>query len=133
MIIDQIESDFKEAMKAKDAARLSALRMLKSALSYAQIEKGKSDAKLPDDDVMKAISKQIKQRKDSIDSYVKANRTDLAQKEEFELKILERYLPAQMNNQDLEILVKKVIGELGATSKKDTGRIMKAVMDQAKA
>jgi len=130
MILDQIEIDYKNAMKEKDEIKVSTIRMLKSAVKYFLVEKVKKEAS--DDDVMGVISKQIKQRRDSIEEYKKANRQDLASKEERELNILAAYLPAQLNPQELENIVNKVISSSGLQSKADMGKIMKLVMEETK-
>ncbi len=127
--IDRIDSEIKAAMLAKEAARLSTLRMLKSALKYYQIEK-KLDS-LSDADLITVVQKQIKQRQDSIESYRTAGRADLLQKEEDELKVLKVYLPQGLTEQELESLVKSVITEVGATSKAQVGAVMKAAIAKA--
>jgi uncharacterized protein len=127
----KIDEQIKEAMKAKDADRLSVLRMLKSAMKYAVIEKYGAEGEAKDEDVLAAVRKEIKKRQDSIESFEKGGRPEQATKEKAEMKILEAYLPAAMSEADLEKLVKAVIAELGATDKKGMGAVMKAC--QAKA
>ena len=125
MLSDQINADLKSAMLAKDTLRLSTLRMLKSAVEYAKIEK-KQEA-LPDADVVAVIKKQVKQRQDSIESFDKGGRADLADKEKAELAILKSYLPAELAEAELTAIVAAVIAELGARTKADMGKVMKAV------
>lgn len=125
MLTEKIESDFKEAMRAKDAARLSTLRMLKSAIQYYKIEK--KQEKLTDGDVTAVIKKQIKQRQDSIDGFEKGGRADLVDKEKAELAVLKSYLPEELSQAQTEEIVKAVIAEVGATTKADMGKVMKAV------
>jgi uncharacterized protein len=125
MLTEKIESDFKEAMRAKDAARLSTLRMLKSAIQYYKIEK--KQEKLTDGDVTAVIKKQIKQRWDSIDGFEKGGRADLVDKEKAELAVLKSYLPEELSQAQTEEIVKAVIAEVGATTKADMGKVMKAV------
>ncbi|MES2308035.1 MAG: GatB/YqeY domain-containing protein [Verrucomicrobiota bacterium] len=127
----QIDADLKKAMIAKEADKLSVLRMLKSAVKYAAVEKVGADGVLPDADVITVIRKELKKRQDSIESFTSANRTDLADKEKLEAKFLEPYLPAQMSAEQIEELVKATIQEVGATGKAQMGVVMKAV--QAKA
>jgi uncharacterized protein YqeY len=93
---DRLDSDLKEAMRAKDATKLGVLRMLKSALKYAAIAKSGSDAELSDAEAAQVIRKQAKQRQDSIESFEKGGRVELAEKEKEELSILNAYLPQAM-------------------------------------
>jgi uncharacterized protein len=127
--LDRIDADIKQAMLAKEAEKLSTLRMLKSALKYYQIEK-KLEA-LSDADLITIVQKQIKQRQDSIESFKTANREDLQKKEEAELAFLKTYLPAALTQEELEALVKSVIAEVGATSKAQVGQVMKAAIAKA--
>jgi uncharacterized protein YqeY len=125
MLTDKIAADMKEAMRAKDAPRLSTLRMLKSAIEYYKIEK--KQEKLTDADVTTVIKKQIKQRQDSIEGFEKGGRTDLVEKEKAELAVLKSYLPEELSQPQVEEIVKATIAELGATTKADMGKVMKAV------
>ena len=127
----KIDEQIKEAMKAKDADRLGVLRMLKSAMKYAVIEKYGAEGEAKDEDVLAAVRKEIKKRQDSIEAFEKGGRPEQVTKEKAEMKILEAYLPAAMSEADLEKLVTAVIAELGATDKKAMGAVMKAC--QAKA
>ena len=120
---EKIDQDIKSAMSQQNAVVLSTLRFLKSAFKYAAIEK-KIDH-LNDADAQQVIQKQIKQRRESIDQFTKANRKDLADKEVVELAILEKYLPKQLGDAELEAIVKQEIAAQGASSKKDLGRMMK--------
>jgi uncharacterized protein YqeY len=122
---EQIDSDLKDAMRAKDAGRLGVLRMLKSALKYASIEK--SDAGLDDAAATQVIRKQVKQRQDSIESFEKGGRPELAAKEKEELEMLNAYLPKGMNAEELTAMVRETIAEVGATSKAQMGAVMKAM------
>ena len=128
---ERIDSDLKEAMKAKDAGRLNVVRMLKSALKNAAIEKGGISAQLDDSEAIAVVRKQAKQRQDSIEGFEKGGRIDLAAKEREELAILGKYLPQQLNSEELTKLVAEAIAEAGATSKAQMGAVMKVV--QAKA
>jgi uncharacterized protein len=125
MLMDKIAVDMKEAMRAKDAARLSTLRLLKSAVEYHKIEK--KQEQLTDADVTAVIKKQIKQRQDSIESFEKGGRADLAEKEKAELVVLKSYLPEELSPAQVEEVVKATIAEVGATTKTDMGKVMKAV------
>jgi uncharacterized protein YqeY len=122
---ERIDSDLKDAMRAKDAARLGVLRMLKSALKYAAIEK--SDAGLDDAAALQVIRKQVKQRQDSIESFEKGGRPELAAKEKEELEMLNAYLPKGMDADELTAMVRETIAEVGATSKVQMGAVMKAL------
>lgn len=127
----RVDSELKESMRAKEATKLGVLRMLKSALKYAAIEKSGADAELSDTEAIQVIRKQAKQRQDSIDSFEKGGRAELAAKEKEELTILNSYLPQAMGAEELAKLVREAIAEAGATSKAQMGLVMKAV--QAKA
>lgn len=123
----RVDTDLKEAMRAKDATRLGVLRMLKSALKYAAIAKSGAEAELSDAEVLQVIRKQAKQRQDSVESFEKGGRAELAEKEKAELAILNSYLPQQMSAEELAKVVRETIAELGATSKAQMGAVMKAL------
>src|ERR1039457_1733335 len=125
MLMEQIAADMKDAMRAKDTTRLSTLRMLKSAVEYYKIEK--KQEQLADADVIVVIKKQIKQQQDSIEGFEKGGRADLVEKEKPELAILKSYLPEELSAPQVEEIVKATIAELGATTKADMGKVMKAV------
>ena len=112
-------------MKAKDSARLSALRMLKTAITNKGVEKGHD---LDDGEVLQVISSLVKQRKDSIEQFSKAGRTDLVNKETAEMAVLETYLPPTATAEEIDAAVADAIAETGAASSKDIGKVMKAVM-----
>jgi uncharacterized protein YqeY len=126
-IQERIDSDLKEAMRAKDTTKLAVLRMLKSALKYAAIAKSGAEAELSDAEAAQVIRKQAKQRKDSIESFEKGGRVELAEKEQKELSILNGYLPQAMSAKEVEQTVREAIAEVGATSKAQMGAVMKAV------
>jgi uncharacterized protein len=126
---DRISHEIKAAMLARDADRLGALRMLKSALGYAQIER-KTES-LSDADVVALVQKEVKKRRDSMEQFEKGGRAELAAKEKQEITVLETFLPQPFSPEELEQLVRATIQELGAASKKDMGPVIKAV--QAKA
>jgi uncharacterized protein len=126
-IQERIDSDLKDAMRAKDATKLGVLRMLKSALTYSAIEKSGADAELNEADAVQVIRKQVKQRQDSIESFEKGGRPELAAKEKGELSILNGYLPQGMSAAEIAQAVRETIAEVGATSKAQMGVVMKAV------
>jgi uncharacterized protein YqeY len=130
-LVQKIDQDLKQSMLAKQSDRTNVLRMLKSAVKYAAIEKHGADGVPTDEEVITAVRKEIKKRQDSIESYTNAKRQDLADKEASEVKILEVFLPAAMSAGEAEELVKQAIAEVGATSKAQMGAVMKAA--QAKA
>jgi len=130
-LVAKIDTDLKAAMIAKQADKLSVLRMLKSAVKYAAIEKGGADSVPTDLEVLSVVRKEAKKREDSIAQYTEAGRADLADKEKLELEFLKTFLPAQLTPEKMEELVKEVIAETGATSKAQMGTVMKAA--QAKA
>jgi uncharacterized protein len=123
----RVDSDLKEAMRAKEATKLGVLRMLKSALKYAAIAKSDAEAELNDAEAVQVIRKQAKQRQDSIESFEKGGRAELADKEKEELAILNGYLPQGMSPDELAKVVRETIAEVGATSKAQMGAIMKAL------
>lgn len=122
---EQIVSDLTAAMKAKDADRLSVLRMVKANLMNRRIDKG---GELTDDEVLKALQTQVKQRRDSISSYENAGRADLAEKEAAEIGFIEVYLPQAATAEEIAAAVEAAANETGATSMKDMGTLMKAAM-----
>ena len=122
---EKIISDLTDAMKAKDAGRLSTLRMVKANLMNRQIEKG---GELTDDEVTKALQSLVKQRRDSIEQYEKAGRTELAEKEALEISHIETYLPQAATAEEIAAAVDAAVAETGASSMKDMGNVMKAAM-----
>ena len=131
-LTSKIDADIKDAMKAKDAARLSALRMLKSSLKYAAIEKGAGgEGELADAEVLAVVRKRIKQCQDAVEGFVKGGRPEQADKESAEIALLESYLPAGLSADELAALVRDAIAETGASGKAQMGAVMKAVMAKA--
>ena len=126
-LLERVDSDLKEAMRARDATRLGVLRMLKSALKYAAIAKSGAEAELSEAEAVQVIRKQARQRQDSIESFEKGGRVELAKKENEELSILNGYLPQAMSGDELAKIVRETIAETGATSKAQMGAVMKAV------
>jgi uncharacterized protein len=124
---ERVDSDLKEAMRAKDTRKLGVLRMLKSALKYATIAKSGAEAQLSEAEAAQVVRKQAKQREDSIESFEIGGRSELAAKEKEELSILNTYLPQAMNSDELAKVVRETIAETGATSKAQMGGVMKAL------
>jgi|KBSMisStaDraftv2_1062788.scaffolds.fasta_scaffold478997_2 uncharacterized protein YqeY len=120
----KIVSDLTAAMKAKDADRLSTLRMVKANLMNRQIEKG---SELTDEEVTKALQSLVKQRRDSIEQYNNAGRSELAEKEAAEITVLEEYLPQAASADEIDAAVTAAVAETGASSMKEMGAVMKAV------
>jgi uncharacterized protein len=122
---DKIQSDISDAMKSKDALRLSVLRMMKSAVKNKEIEKMKP---LDEGEVVAVLNTLLKQRRDSVEQFRGGGREEMAQKEEEEIKILERYLPAAASDDDIRGAIDAAIVETGAASMKDMGKVMKATL-----
>ena len=134
-IREQLESDMKLAMRARDQKRLDCIRMLKSKVQECEVSaRGKQgkDHALSDDDVLAVVSAYAKQRRDSIESYRQGGRDDLADAEQAELEIVTTYLPKQLSAEELRSLVQAAIAESGAASMKDIGAVMKLVMPKTK-
>lgn len=125
-LMEQIEKDIISGMKAKEAVRVSTLRMLKSAVMNYLIQAKKNKAE--DAEVLGVLAKQAKQRRESLESFEKAGRTDLVDKEKTELLILESYLPKQLSDEDLRSEVQKAITASGAQTAADMGKLMKILM-----
>lgn len=132
MLKQQLKDQLKEAMLAKDELKTSVIRFILSGVTYYEIQKGGAGYSATDEDVMAVINKEIKQRKDSIESYEKANRQDLADKEKAELKILETYLPEQMPEEEVKKYVEEAVKESGATIPSDMGKVMALLMPKVK-
>lgn len=128
-LLERVSHEVKQAMLSRDAARLAPLRLLKSALGYAQIEK-KTDT-LTDAEVVAVIQKEVKKRRDAIEQYERGGRADLAGREKDELAVLESFLPQPLSSDELEQLVRACITEIGATSKKEMGAVIKAAQTKA--
>ena len=122
---NEISSALKDAMRAKDEAKLSSLRLVLTAIKKREKEVRRS---LEDQEVISVISTQIKQRRESIDQYRKAGREDLAKSEESELQVLQAYMPEQVSEEEMSQALDEVIAEVGAVSMKDMGKVMKAAM-----
>ena len=121
-LTETIRAELTAAMKARDAERLSTLRMLQSAFKYQQIESGHE---LSDEEAMTVIRKAVKQRLDSIEQYTKGNRPELAEKERREMELLKTWLPPELTDEEIEAGIREIIASTGAQSKKDMGKVMK--------
>jgi uncharacterized protein YqeY len=132
MLKQQIRDQLKEAMIARDELRLSVIRMLLSAITYYEINKGGAGYEATDEDVLTVIGTQVKQRKDSIEQFEKGGRPELAEKEKKELTLLQVYLPQQMSEEEVRSIVKEAIAQTGASSPADMGKVMGALMPKVK-
>ena len=121
-LTEKIRAELTAAMKARNAERLSTLRMLQSAFKYQQIEVGHE---LSDEEAMTVIRKAVKQRLDSIEQYTKGNRPELAEKERREMELLKTWLPADLTDDEIEAGIREIVASTGAQSKKDMGKVMK--------
>jgi uncharacterized protein YqeY len=128
-LTQRLTEDMKQAMKEKDKVRLSVLRMVKAAVKNREIEIGRP---LADDDVLGVIQKELKQRRDSLQAFESAGRTDLVDEVKAEIDVLMSYLPKQLSEEELREIVQSVISELGASGKADVGKVMSAVMPKVK-
>ncbi len=124
-LTEQVNADIATAMKARDSARLSALRMMKAAIMNKEVEKGRT---LDDPEVVQVVTSLVKQRRDSIEQFSKAGRTDLVDKETGEITVLGAYLPPAATPEEIDAAIGAAIADTGASSAKDIGKVMKAVM-----
>jgi uncharacterized protein YqeY len=124
-LAETVNADIANAMKSREQVRLSALRMLKAAITNKSVERGRN---LEDAEVLQVVASLVKQRRDSIEQFAKAGRSDLVEKESAEITVLERYLPPAASAEEIGAAVAAAITETGATSPKDMGKVMKAVM-----
>lgn len=121
---NQIQSDIKAAMIAKDAVALTSIRAIKAAILLAKTSEGGAKESLEDEEVIKIIGKLVKQRKESAAIYSQQNREDLAQNELAEAKVMEKYLPKSLSEEEVEVAVKEIIAQIGASSMADMGKVM---------
>jgi hypothetical protein len=128
-LLDQLNNDLKSAMRARDELKMSVLRMLLSAVNYAEIAQQK---KLDDGGILQVIQKEIKQRRESIEAFEKGNRPELAAKEKAEMAMLQAYVPAQMSRDEIIALVQHVLAEVGAKGPGDKGKLMQKLMPQVR-
>ena len=127
MLREKIATDMRDAMKAREQARVATLRMLMAAVKNTEVEKLHE---LSDDEVLEVVAREAKRRKESIDAFEKGDRSDLVEKETAELNVLEAYLPAKLSDEELAGLVDQAITETGATTPKQMGEVMKALMPE---
>ena len=125
-LIERISKDIADAMRSREQTRLAALRMAKAALMNSEVQRGRA---LEDPEAQQVIASLIKQRRDSIDQFKKGGRDDLADKEAAEIVVLEAYVPPPVSPAEIDAAVDAAIAETGASSAKDLGRVMKAVMN----
>ncbi|MBO8164109.1 MAG: GatB/YqeY domain-containing protein [Brevibacillus sp.] len=128
-LLERLNQDMKQAMKDKAAVKLSVIRMIKAAVKNEEIQKGDS---LSDDDVLTILTRELKQRRDSLQEFEKAGREDLASKTREEIDVLTSYLPEQLSEADIRQLVRETIAAVGAASKKEMGKVMGAIMPKVK-
>ena len=126
----QITEDMKTAMREKNTIALNTIRMLKSSIKNAAIEKGGASAELTDPEIVAVIRKEVKKRQDSIDQYESAGRTELAEQEKEEMAVLNGYLPEPLSPEKIEEIIDEAIAEVGATSRKEMGQVMKIVQEK---
>ena len=131
-ILDQMKKDLEASMRSKDAKTTSVLRMLISAIRNAQISKRGSGRELSEDDILAVLNSEAKKRKESISAYIQGRRGVLAQKEQEEIEVIGKYLPARLTSKELETIIKETMEELDGAGQKDFGRIMGRVMAKAK-
>jgi uncharacterized protein YqeY len=132
MLKTQLQEELKQAMKDQAELQKSVLRMLLSAITYYEIQKGGAGYEATDEDVLSVIDKQVKQRKDSIEQFEKAGRQELADKEKEEMTLLQKYLPEQMSEEDVRSVVREIIATMGNVTVADMGKVMGAVMPKVK-
>lgn len=128
-LLEQLTSDMKEAMKAKDKVTLGVVRMVKASVSNEQIKLGHD---LTADEELAVLSREMKQRVEEMESYKDADRADLAEEIQGQIDVLKRYMPEQMSEEEVVAVVKETIAEVGASSKADLGKVMGALMPKVK-
>jgi len=126
-LVEKLLEDMKLAMKSRDALRLSTIRLLRSSVSYARINKGEE---LTDDEVLEVLSREAKRRREAIEAAVSGERSDIAEKEQAELDIISEYLPKQFDESEIEAIAREVVAEVGATDLKDRGKVMGPLMQR---
>ena len=129
MLKDKIDADMRDAMKAREQVRVATLRLVKSSITNAEKEKIRE---LSDDEVLDVVAREAKRRRESIDAFRQGGRTDLVDKESAELAILEAYLPDKLSDAELASLVDEAIAESGASTPKQMGEVMKALMPKVR-
>lgn len=132
MTKQELKDELKQAMLARESEKTSVLRMVISALGYYEIEKGGAGYEASEEDVETVLQKQVKQRRDSVEQFKAGGREDLVAKESKELEMLEKYLPAQMGEDEVRKLVDEAVQQTGASSAADMGKVMGALMPKVK-
>lgn len=128
---NQITEDMKTAMREKNTLALNTIRMLKSSIKNAAIEKGGASGELDDPEIIAVIRREVKKRQDSIEQYTTGGRPELAEQEEAEIAVLNGYLPAPLSAEELDAIIVAAIAETGATSRKEMGAVMKLVQERS--
>lgn len=123
----QLSASMKDAMKAKDTNSLTALRGIKTAFTNLQVSEEYAGKEVPEDAKLRALQKMVKQRQESYDIFTKNGRNDLAEKESFEISVIEKFLPKKLSEAEVEAIVKEAITEVGATTQKEMGKVMSAL------
>jgi uncharacterized protein YqeY len=126
---EQIDADYKAAMKARDDLKVSVLRLLRSAIHNAEIDKQRT---LTDEEILGVIQSEVRKRRESIEAFQQGGRQDLVEREQAELAILENYLPKALTREELEALVRETVREVGALSVRDMGKVMSALMPKVR-
>lgn len=129
-LLEQLNQDMKYAMKHKDKARLNVIRMIKTSLQHEVIER--QNSQLSEDEELTILSRELKQRNDSLQEFKSAGRQDLVEKLETEIQILQEYMPNQLSDDELEAIVQSTVQEVNAKSKSDMGKVMSAIMPKIK-
>src|SRR5579862_8105167 len=132
MTKSQLKEELKQSMLARDAEKTSTLRMIVSALGYYEIEKGGAGYEATEEDIEAVLQKQAKQRRDSIEQFKAGGRDELAEKESNELKLIESYLPQQMNEDEVKKIVDEIVAQSGASTPADMGKVMGVLMSKVK-
>lgn len=130
-IIEQIDSDLKNALKEKESEKVATLRLLRNSIKQAKIKKGK-EKDFSEEEAVETLQKEAKQREEAIEQYEKANRDELAEKEKDELELIRKYLPEPADKQEIEKVVSEAIDQIDAQGLKDMGRVMGKAMGQLK-
>jgi len=128
-LVERISTDLKEALKSRKQRKVSVLRMLRAAIKNKEIEKR---ASLSEEETISILKSFVKRANESIEQFSKAGRTELVQKEKEELAIIQSYLPRQLSEEEIRVIIRDAIKETGATNLRDIGKVMKAVMSRAK-
>ncbi len=126
---ERLQEDLKSSMKNKETVKKSVITLIRASIKQFEVD---NRVELDDDGIIDVISKQLKQRNDALEEFKKANRDDLVSETEAEIKVLKEYLPQQLSEEELDIIVKETISEVGATSMKDMGKIMSAIKPKTK-